>query len=97
MSVGRTRGYQGEKLPGRPGKKYRRPGNCDPVDLLRCNQRESLPPPDDLAVFLRDAEKRPGGIRRARDHFKDLDSVFVRGRGGFKIPVQIRLFEWNQI
>ncbi len=68
------------------GREQRRSGSF-------CNERESLPPPDDLAVFGLDVEKSAGGIWSVFDELQDPGAVFGRSRGSFEIPVQVRLFE----
>ena len=67
------------------------------IALFGRDQGEPLPPPYNSAVFLADTKKRPGGVRRARDQFQDLDPVSIRRGGGFKIPVQVRLFERKHV
>jgi hypothetical protein len=67
------------------------------IALFGGDQGEPLPPPDNFAVFLADAKKRADGVRGARDEFQDLDPVFIRRGGGFKVPVQVWLFERRQV
>src|ERR1039458_1857616 len=56
-------------------------------------QYQSLPPPDDLAVFFRETKMVSRLGWRVANQLEDFRPVLGGRGGGFKIPVQIRLLE----
>src|ERR1017187_407734 len=63
------------------------------IRLVPGPQYQSLPPPDDLAIFFRETKKVSRLGWRMANQLEDFRPVLGRRAGGFKIPVQIRLLE----
>src|SRR5579862_1002227 len=67
------------------------------LQLLLCGEHQPLPPPDDFAFFLAEAEEASRFGWGVANQFENFFAILGCGAGGIEVPVQIGLLEWLKL